>query len=248
MKKLWILICLCALSAACQDRPAGGGGNAASRRAPVVPETPAPLQPPGKGFLYSFDSETRGQVPAKFHGALTGVGSLGEWEVRADETAPSPPNVLAQLSPEKTSYRFPLAIADEGSFKDLDLSVRFKPVSGSEDQAAGVVWRYRDADNYYIVRANALENNVVLYKVENGKRDDLPLRGEGRTYGKKANVPSQQWSELRVLVTGNLFEVFLNGEKLYEVEDETFKEAGKVGLWTKADSVTHFDDLRIVAR
>ena len=250
MKKLrlWIAICLCVLSAACQDRPAGGGGNAASKKAVIAPETPAPLQPPGKGFHYSFDAETTGQVPANFHGTLTGGGSLGDWDVLADTTAPSPPNVLAQLSPEKTSYRFPLAISDEGTFQDPDLSVRFKPVSGSEDQAAGVVWRYRDADNYYIVRANALENNVVLYKVENGKRIDLPLKGEGRTYGKRATVPAQQWSELRVLVSGNVFEVFLNGEKLYEVEDETFKEAGKVGVWTKADSVTYFDDLRVTAR
>jgi hypothetical protein len=156
--------------------------------------------------------------------------------------------VLAQISTDKTGYRFPLAIADDGSFRDLDLSVRFKTISGNEDQAAGLVWRLKDANNYYIVRANALENNVVLYKVENGKRTDLPLKGEGRTYGKKTNVPKAQWSELRVVAAGNLFEVFLNGNKLYEVEDNTFAEAGKVGLWTKADSVTYFDDLRVTAK
>ncbi|HEY6404340.1 MAG TPA: family 16 glycoside hydrolase, partial [Blastocatellia bacterium] len=115
-----------------------------------------------------------------------------------------------------------------------------------KDQAAGIVWRHRDTDNYYIVRANALENNVVLYKVQNGKREDLPLKGEGRTYGKKATVPKNQWSELRVTAKGNLFTVWLNGQKLYEVEDGTFTEAGKVGLWTKADSVTYFDDLKVV--
>ena len=85
-------------------------------------------------------------------------------------------------------------------------------------------------------------------KVQNGKREDLPLKGEGRTYGKGANVPAGQWSELRVTVKGNLFAVFLNGTKLYEVEDSTFTDAGKVGLWTKADSVTYFDDLRVIAR
>ena len=106
----------------------------------------------------------------------------------------------------------------------------------------------KDANNYYLVRANALENNVVLYKVENGKRTDLPLKGEGRTYGKKISIPSAQWSELRVVGTGNLFEVFLNGQKLYEVVDNTFTEPGKVGLWTKADSVTYFDDLRVVVK
>lgn len=110
------------------------------------------------------------------------------------------------------------------------------------------MWRYRDQDNYYIVRANALEDNVVLYKVENGKRIDLPLKGEGRTYGKKADVPAGQWSTLRVIATGALFEVHSNGTKLYEVEDRTFTQAGKVGVWTKADSVTQFDDLTVVTK
>jgi hypothetical protein len=206
------------------------------------------VQEAGKSFTYNFDSDAVGQVPAKFHTALTGQGAKGTWVVMADGTAPSQPNVLAQTSADRTSYRFPLAIADEGSFRDLDLSVKFKPVSGREDQAAGLVWRLKDANNYYIVRANALEGNVVLYKVQNGKRTDLPLKGEGRTYGKKTSVPSGQWSELRVVATGNLFEVFLGGQKLYEVEDGTFPEAGKVGLWTKADSVTHFDDLRVTAK
>jgi hypothetical protein len=246
--------CACALAllivVACS---APGGVADANKGAPpeanvVAPETPAPLQEAGKGFTYNFDSDAAGQVPAKFHTALTGQGAKGDWVVTADATAPSPPKVLAQLSADKTSYRFPLAIADEGSFRDLDLSVKFKPVSGREDQAAGLVWRLKDANNYYIVRANALEGNVVLYKVQNGKRTDLPLKGEGRTYGKKTSVPSGQWSELRIIATGNLFEVFLGDQKLYEVEDGTFPEEGKVGLWTKADSVTYFDDLRVTAK
>ena len=131
---------------------------------------------------------------------------------------------------------------------DIDLSVRFKPVSGRVDQAGGLVWRFRDEDNYYVVRANALEDNVVLYKVENGRRTDLPLRGEGRTYGKSAEVPNGQWSTLRVVANGSLFEVYLNGTKLYEVEDSTFTSGGRVGVWTKADSVTLFDDLSVVWR
>jgi hypothetical protein len=126
--------------------------------------------------------------------------------------------------------------------------VRFKPISGRVDQAAGLVWRYENQDNYYIVRANALEHNVVLYKVENGKRTDLPLVGAGRTYGKKTEVPAAQWSTLRVTAIGRRFEVFLNGTKLYEVEDSTFTQAGKVGVWTKADSVTQFDDLTVVTK
>jgi hypothetical protein len=215
---------------------------------PAPPETPAPLQPAGREFVYNFDDAAAGKIAMKFHGALTGSGANGEWIVKADPTAPSQPNVMAQVSADDTGYRFPLAINDEGSFRDLEMSVKFKPVSGGGDQAAGLVWRLKDANNYYIVRANALEDNVVLYKVENGERTDLPLKGEGRTYGKKVKVPSGQWSALGVTAQGKQFTVYFNGEKLYEVEDETFKDAGKIGLWTKADSVTHFDDLRVIAR
>ena len=237
----FILISIVACSA-----PSGSSG--AETNSLAIPEAPAPVHQPGKNLVYKFDNDAPGKLPAKFHAALTGKGNGGAWEVKADSSAPSQPNVLAQTSTDKTSYRFPLAIADEGSFLNPDVSVRFKPISGQVDQAAGLVWRLSNANNYYIVRANALENNVVLYKVENGKRTDLPLKGEGRTYGKKAIVPSGQWSELRVVATGNLFEVFVNGQKLYEVEDNTFPEAGKVGLWTKADSVTYFDDLRVTAK
>jgi hypothetical protein len=141
-----------------------------------------------------------------------------------------------------------VAVVSDISTADVDLSVRFRPISGRVDQAAGLVWRYRDQDNYYIVRANALEDNVVLYKVENGKRTDLPVKGEGRTYGKKAEVPAKQWSTLRVVANGRLFEVYFNGSKLYDVEDATFTQPGKVGIWTKADSVTQFDDLTIVTK
>jgi hypothetical protein len=224
------------------------GSSGAQTNSAAASEAPAQAQAPGKSLVYNFDKDATGKLPANFHGALTGRGVAGVWEVKADSSAPSQPNVLAQTSTDKTSYRFPLAIADEGSFRDLDLSVKFKPISGEVDQAAGLVWRLKDANNYYIVRANALENNVVLYKLENGKRTDLPLKGEGRTYGKKSSVPKGQWSELRIVAAGNLFEVFLNAQKLYEVEDSTFTEAGKVGLWTKADSVTYFDDLRVTAK
>jgi len=192
-----------------------------------------------------FDDQKPGEPPKGMTCALTGKGRPGSWKVLADQTAPSAPNVLAQTDDDSTGYRFPVCVADGPSAVDVDLSVRFKPVSGSGDQAAGLVWRYRDADNYYIVRANALENNVVLYKVEGGRRTDLPLKGEGRTYGKKAKVPSGAWSTLTVNAKGSLFAVALNGTKLYEVEDSTFAGPGRIGVWTKADSVTHFDDLKL---
>jgi Domain of Unknown Function (DUF1080) len=195
-----------------------------------------------------FNKDNAGGPPKGFSTALTGQGKAGVWVVTKDYASPNQGNVLAQTDADATSYRFPLCVHDGVTAKDADISVKFKPVSGKKDQAAGIVWRYRDKDNYYIVRANALENNVVLYKVQNGKREDLPLKGQGRTYGKKAKVPSGQWSTLSVTARGNLFTVSLNGEKLYEVEDGTFAEAGKVGLWTKADSVTYFDDLNVVAQ
>jgi hypothetical protein len=192
-----------------------------------------------------FNVDKAGQPPSGFSTALTGRGQPGKWVVMKEDAAPDRGNVLAQTDADATDYRFPVCVYDGLSPKDADISVSFKPVSGRIDQAAGIVWRYKDKDNYYIVRANALEGNVVLYKVQNGKRSDLPLKGQGRTYGMKEKVPSKQWGVLRVVVKGNLFEVYHEGKKLYEVEDDTFKEAGKVGVWTKADSVTYFDDLQV---
>jgi hypothetical protein len=195
-----------------------------------------------------FESDKPGQPSSSFTTALTGSGRPGVWVVRRDDAGPERGNVLAQTDADRTSYRFPLAVCNDVTAKDVDIRVRFRPVSGSVDQAAGLVWRYQDADNYYLVRANALEGNVVLYKVEKGKRTDLPLKGSGRTYGKKAAVPKNQWSQLGVTVRGPLFTVSLNGQGLYEVEDTTFAGEGQVGVWTKADSVTYFDDLTIVPR
>ncbi|HZS07609.1 MAG TPA: family 16 glycoside hydrolase [Blastocatellia bacterium] len=189
----------------------------------------------------NFDKDKAGEPPEGFTTALTGRGRPGVWVVVKDGTG----NVLAQTDADKTGYRFPVCVFDGLTVKDADISARIKAISGQEDQGGGIVWRYRDKDNYYIVRANALEDNVVLYKVQNGKREDLPLKGSGRTYGKKVKVPAGQWNTLRVTAHGNLFTVWFNGLKLYEVEDGTFTEAGKVGLWTKADSVIHFDDLQV---
>jgi hypothetical protein len=192
-----------------------------------------------------FSDDAVEQPPKGFEfGHTAKAGAPGKWIVQAEGSN----KYLAQVDPDNTRSRFPVAVLSDVTTADVDLSARFRPVSGRVDQAAGLVWRFQNEDNYYIVRANALENNVVLYKVEMGKRTDLPLKGEGRTYGKKAQVPSAQWSTLRVVAAGPRFEVFFNGSKLYEVEDTTFTEPGKVGLWTKADSVTHFDDIAIVTK
>lgn len=199
-----------------------------------------------RGALLNFDRATENGPPAGFSIALTGGGGPVIWVIQEDSTAPSGGKVLAQTSTDETNDRFPLCVYDNLTAKDVEVSVKFKPISGKVDQAGGIVWRYTDKDNYYIVRANALEDNVVLYKVERGKRTDLKPIGAGLfAYGKKAQVPGGQWNTLRVSVRGSRFAVSLNGEHLFDVEDDTFAGAGKVGLWTKADSVTSFDDFEI---
>ena len=127
--------------------------------------------------------------------------------------------------------------------RDGVVEIQFKAISGSEDRAAGVVWRVKDANNYYVARANALEDNVVLYKTVKGVRSSLDIVGRKGGYGVKAAVPSNQWLRLRVEFKGSRFTVIYNGKQLFEVEDSTFKDAGQVGLWTKADSVTLFDEV-----
>jgi len=200
----------------------------------------------GATQVVNFDSAAVGSVPPGWTVAMTHAGGAPKWEIRKDESAPSKPNVFAQVSEDKTGGRFPPAIFDQANLTDGALSVKFKPVSGSGDQAAGMVWRYRDPDNYYIVRANALEDNVVLYKVEGGKRISLAPKGTAsNTYGVAQKVLKNTWSTLKVTFQGKSFAVSFDGKQIFEVEDSTFTGPGKVGLWTKADSVTYFDDFQI---
>ena len=180
---------------------------------------------------------------------MTHSGGAPRWEVVRADSAPHPPLVLAQLSRDPTAGRFPLAIWDRATFRNGEVSVAFKAVDGNIDRAAGIVWRYQDPNNYYIVRANALENNIVLYKVEAGVRLSIAPKGlPSRSYGVKRAVPAGRWNTLRVVFNDTLFTVFLNDDRLFEVEDQTLNEAGKAGLWTKADSLTYFADFTLVKR
>jgi hypothetical protein len=169
---------------------------------------------------------------------LTGSGAP-LWTVERDDTAPSGSNVLRQSG----TATFPLALKQGTAFLDGFIEVAFKAVSGAKDRAAGLVWRAKDANNYYVVRANALEHNVVAYKTVDGVRSPLDIAGRMGGYGVKAPVPAGQWHTLRVEVAGARFAVIFNDARLFEVEDMTFKDAGMIGLWTKADSVTSFDAL-----
>lgn len=186
-----------------------------------------------------FDSVSIGALPPGWVAAITGQGTP-KWAVVATEGTPTGTNALQQSAwTPKPSY--PLCLAAP-QFKDGFVEVKFKTVSGTNDQAGGVVWRARDANNYYVCRANALEDNVVLYKVANGKRTALDIVGRQGGYGVEAKVAPAQWHTLRVDFAGPQFRVALNGKELFAVEDSTFSGTGKTGLWTKADSVTRFDD------
>ena len=176
-----------------------------------------------------FDDAKPGEPPPGWTATKTGKGEP-KWTIEADDTAPSKPNVLKQ-SGEAT---YPVCIKDGTNLKDGFVEVKFKPVSGKEDQAGGVVWRCQDADNYYIARANALEDNVTIYHTIKGRRVSFK--------NTSTNVASGVWHTLRVDFAGNKFIVTFDGRKVIEASDDSFAEAGKVGVWTKADSVTVFDD------
>lgn len=215
--------------------------------APVLAQEAAKTTPAKKThseLVLTFDEATPDATPKGFTEALTAGGGPVKWQVVEVKDAPSGKYVVAQLSNDSTDTRYPLLIDDDFSAKDVDISVKFKAVSGKVDQAAGIVWRLQDKDNYYIARANALENNVVIYKTVAGKRSSIGIKSNPKAYGVKAEVPSNKWNTLRVRMVGNLAEVFFNDEKVIEVENDAFNGTGKVGLWTKADSVTYFDDLR----
>jgi hypothetical protein len=169
---------------------------------------------------------------------MTGKGAP-KWTVERDDSAPSKGQVLRQSG--RATY--PLALKEGTSIGDGFVEVRFKAIAGTEDRAAGLVWRAKDANNYYVVRANALEDNVVLYKTVGGVRSSLDIVGQKGGYGVKVPVPAGQWHTLRVDFVGPRFKVTFNGRPLFEVDDATFPAAGLIGLWTKADSVTAFDGL-----
>ena len=183
----------------------------------------------GQTTEWTFDQDVAGKPPA---------GSevfSGTWEVRGEPDAPSRPNVLCQMA----TADFPAVRLGDKVYADLVATVRFKPVSGKDDQAAGIIFRVQDKDNYYILRANALEDNVILFRYGSGTRSTLK---EG-----SMKVPSREWQELRLEVEGNRFRGFLNDHLVVEASDDAYA-AGGIGLWTKADSVTLFDDLRVTAK
>ena len=184
--------------------------------------------------MISFDDAAAGKLPPEWHQGVTGGGSP-RWTVRADPSAPSRPNVLEQSG----SGTFPWCVLPRAKLESGFVEVRFKAIAGSQDQAGGVVWRWKDGDNYYVARANALENNVSLYYTEKGRRITIKYVD--------APVEKNAWHTLRVEFDLKNIRVSLNGKTYIDVVDEHIKGDGAVGLWTKADSVTAFDDFRFGA-
>ena len=168
----------------------------------------------------------------------TGEGEAGKWTIVADPTAVNG-QALGQLSNDRTDYRFPLAIYKPYSGKDLEFSVRFKAVAGTVDEAGGIVLRLSTPDDYYVARANALEDNVRFYRVVKGRREQLA--------GADLKVSANQWHTLTLRAEGERFTVSFDGNALFSAQDGNFRDAGKVALWTKADSVTYFDTISITS-
>lgn len=189
-----------------------------------------------------FDAAAPGALPRGWRAREPG------WQIVSDTTAPSKPYVLAQLVPAPRGV-FPLAILETESLTDGSASVKFKPVAGNQDRSGGLVWRYRDPGNYYLVVANALANKLAAWKVVQGKAVSLAPRGKpDQPPAVERRVPSESWSTLRVRFRGARFQVYFNHRQLLEVEDTTFPGPGKVGLLTEADSVIYFDDFRLERR
>jgi hypothetical protein len=183
---------------------------------------------------FTFENDSIGKPPAGFDFARTGRGAEGKWTVELERGGKN--HVLLQSSADKTDYRFPIAVVKDESRRDVTLSVRARPLAGSVDQGFGLVWRYRDANNYYITRCNALEDNCTIYHVIDGSR--RPFQNH------EVRVSTNTWHTLKMEARGNHFVVWFDGRKVLDAHDDTF-QSGRAGLWTKADSVIEFDDLTI---
>jgi hypothetical protein len=186
--------------------------------------------------MIAIDRMKPGLPPADFTFARTGRGGEGKWTVVEDPTA-SMGRAIEQSSTDRTDYRFPLAVHAGLSVANVDVELRFKAVSGEIDQAGGIAVRLEDADNYYVARANALEDNVRFYRVVNGRREQLQ--------GADLRVTANEWHTLGLRAEGERFTVSYDGKTLFSATDKSFTKAGRVALWTKADSVTRFDLVKI---
>ena len=200
----------------------------------VASEVAGSLQ---QGDRWDFEDGMVGQLPKGWSSAKTGDGLGSVWKVVEDISAPKGKKALAQTS-ESPGPMFNLCVANEPSFKNVVLSVSIKSVRGKTDQGGGLVWRYIDANNYYVARLNPLEGNYRLFKVVNGKRTQLATKDD-------LKIPVGEWHTLSATINGDQIECSLDGKQCLEAKDTTFPMAGKVGLWTKADAQSYFDDFAV---
>jgi hypothetical protein len=185
-----------------------------------------------------FAKDDLGKVPAGWQAAKTGSGQGSVWKVVEDDSAPSKSGYVLAQTAESPSSLFNICVKDEGKYKDVDLSVSFKAMAGRRDQGGGFVWRYQDNNNYYICRMNPLEDNYRVYKVINGRRS-------AEFQDATVKVPLNEWHTLGAKMAGDHIECFLDGKKILDVKDSSILEAGRVGLWTKADAQTRFDQFKV---
>ena len=217
--------------------------QAQTNNSEITNTTVSEVKTTGNDTVINFESYNLNKLPNNWSQYFTGkAGEEPNWQIVDDNGN----KVLAQLTSNNPNYHFNDVVFNGIVAKNVELKVKMKAIKGSMDQGGGFIWRFTDADNYYVVRANPLEDNVVLYKVEKGKRTDLALIGKGRTYGVDVPKLGNNWNTLKLIAKDDIFTVFLNDKEIFKVKDSTFKNAGKVGLWTKADAVSYFDDLEVV--
>jgi hypothetical protein len=203
-------------------------------------------QPAGKLDLlpvqtFLFAPADLAKLPAGWKAEHTGKGEGSVWKVVEDNSAPSGNGaVLAQTAASPDRF-FNLCVVEDSRFRDLELQVAFKAVRGKNDQGGGLVWRYRDHDNYYIARMNPLEDNFRVYRVVAGKREQLESRD-------RLKVKAGEWHTIKIDMEGAHIRCYFDGEKMLDVKDDTFKDAGKIGLWSKSDAETYFDHLEVRGR
>jgi hypothetical protein len=194
-----------------------------------------------KARTIKFSKEDVGKVPTGWVADKTGKGDGSVWKVVADETAPSKTGFVLAQTAESPNAMFNLCVARDTNYKDVELSVSFKPIAGKNDQGGGFVWRYQDNNNYYVARLNPAGNSssYAVFKVVDGKRT--------RLQGKSADkIPVGEWHALKIKMAGDQIECYLDNEKMLAVKDDTFPKTGKVGLWSKSDAQTHFDDFKVI--
>lgn len=203
----------------------------------VLVGTVVPVAADEKAVAHDFEAAKAGDVPKGWTVARTGTGEGSIWAVAEDKTAPKGSKVLAQTAASPAPM-FNLCVLNDPAFADVEVSVAFKAVEGKTDQGGGVVWRYADADNYYVARFNPLESNYRVYKVVDGKRVQLATKEE-------LKVPAGEWHTLSITMKGDAIACSLDGKQHLEAKDDAIAKAGKVGLWTKADARTSFDSFQV---